>query len=594
MTTAVLSRAPLRMRIVFLTLVAAGLILAARLFFIQIIEMDRYSHRLSDQVQFQATLPARRGDIVTADGTLLATDVFVYTIRATPRDIQQPERVAATLAPILGQSYDAVLAKLRSADKNVILAQEVPHTVARLVQNAKERLEKEGVALGGLEMHVHLKRVYPANAFAAQVVGYVNAMRDPAYGIEQEFDSTLRGTDGRISGLSDALRDLIPFAVPLSQPAVNGSRIVLTLSSSIQRVAEVELGTAVRETRASGGTIIVLDVKTGAILAMASLPVADLNAFHDPANADKYANPAISAQYEPGSVFKIITVACALDAGIVNEHSVFEDSGSISIGGRTFNNPNNLVPGRVNLTDVLRLSLNVEAVKLGVGLGAERFYRCVRDFGFGSLTRIELANEVAGKVKSVGDGEWREADLAANTFGQSIAVTPLQMIMAVSAVANHGTLMRPYIVQEIQPPQSASLASVHTESGTEKHERWGQRTLPTPVRQVIRPEVARTLTRLLADAIMGESSHRAAVPGYRIAGKTGTAQIPIVGGLDPRWTIASFAGYLPADDPRIAILVKIDKPQTSPWGSEVAAPVFAAVAKQVVILLGIPPDSARQ
>lgn len=575
MAYTVLARAPVRMRVMLVALFAAGFFLAARLFLIQIVEMDRYSQGISEQVQFKAILPARRGDIVTVDGTLLATDVFVYTIYVTPKDIQQPERVADALAPILGQPRNAVLAKLRSTDKNVILAQDVPHTVASRVQEAKERLEKERVGLGGLRLQAYLKRVYPANAFAAHVVGYVNLERNAAYGIEQKFDSVLRGTDGWMSGVSDALRDLIPFDVPVFQPAVNGSRIVLTLSSGIQRIAEEELANAVRTTRATSGTIIVLDVKSGAILAMASQPVADLNAYRDPANADKYANPAISAQYEPGSVFKIITVACALDAGIVNERSVFEDTGSISVGGRTFKNPNDLVPGRVTLTDVLRLSLNVEAVKLSVGLGAERFYQCVRDFGFGSLTRIELANEVAGKVKFVGDGEWREADLATNAFGQGIAVTPLQMVMAVGAVANQGKLMRPYIVQEIQ--------SSNTKSPT----------LPTTARQVIRPDTARTLTRLLADAISAESAHRATVPGYRIAGKTGTAEIPILGGFDPTWTIASFAGYLPADDPRIAILVKLDKPQTSRWGSQVAAPVFASVAKHVVMVLGIPPDAIR-
>ncbi|MCX7837944.1 MAG: penicillin-binding protein 2 [Anaerolineae bacterium] len=575
MSYTVLARAPVRMRIMLVALFAAGMFLAARLFLIQIVEMDRYSQGISEQVQFKAILPARRGDIVTADGTLLATDVFVYTIHVTPKDIRQPERVADALAPILGQPRHVVLAKLRSTDKNVILAQDVPHTVANRVQEAKERLEKERVALGGLRLQAHLKRVYPANAFAAHVVGYVNLERNAAYGIEQKFDSILRGTDGWMSGVSDALRDLIPFDVPVFQPPINGARIVLTLSSGIQRIAEEELANAVRHTRATGGTIIVLDVKSGAILAMASQPVANLNAYADPANVDKYANPAISAQYEPGSVFKIVTVACALDAGIVNERSVFEDTGSISIGGRTFKNPNDLVPGRVTLTDVLRLSLNVEAVKLSVGLGAERFYQCVRDFGFGSLTRIELANEVAGKVKFVGDSEWREADLATNAFGQGIAVTPLQMIMAVGAVANQGKLMRPYIVQEIQSSNAKSP------------------TLPTAARQVIRPDTARTLTRLLADAISAESSHRATVPGYRIAGKTGTAEIPILGGFDPTWTIASFAGYLPADDPRIAILVKIDKPQTSRWGSEVAAPVFASVAKQVVMVLGIPPDAIR-
>jgi cell division protein FtsI/penicillin-binding protein 2 len=176
-------------------------------------------------------------------------------------------------------------------------------------------------------------------------------------------------------------------------------------------------------------------------------------------------------------------------------------------------------------------------------------------------------------VKAVGDGEWREVDLATNAFGQGIAVTPLQMIVAVSAVANQGKLMRPYVVQEVQPSNGK------TRQGNSQ-----------VVRQAIRPEIAQTLTRMLADAIIAESTNKASVPGYRIAGKTGTAQIPIAGTLDPRWTIASFAGYLPVDDPQYAILVKLDKPQTSEWGSQVASPVFASVAKQLASLVGLPPD----
>ncbi|MCI0474702.1 MAG: penicillin-binding protein 2 [Anaerolineales bacterium] len=563
-----LSRAPVRMRAALIVLLAVGFFLAARLFWWQIVEMDELTRRGIDQTKYYAPILARRGDIVTADATLLATDVFLYTVSATPKDIRNPERVARELAPILGQPYDAVLAKLKSNEQNITLAKNVPQSVGGPAQSLKERL-----GLGGLKIEGGPKRVYPANSFAEQIVGYVNLMRQSAYGIERRYDDELHGTDGWITGSSNAYRDIIPFNLPASKPAVDGARIVLTLHSGIQRIAEAELLNAVRETRATGGTIIIMDVKTGAILAMASYPTADLNAFYDPANESKYANPAISAQYEPGSVFKIVTVACALEAGTVNVNSIFDDTGFIIIGGRTIRNHDNIAPGRVTLTDVLRMSLNVEAAKMSVGMGAERFYQCLSKFGFGAPTRIDLAAEVTGKVKSVGDGEWREVDLATNSFGQGIAVTPLQMIAAVSAVANQGKLMRPYIVQEIQPANGTA-----------------RKTNSEVVRQVIRPEIAQTLTKMLSEAIVTESTSKAVVPGYSIAGKTGTAQIPIAGILDPRWTIASFTGYLPADDPRYAILVKIDKPQTSEWGSQVASPVFASVAKQLVSMVGLPPD----
>lgn len=566
-----LARAPARLRAALIVIGLAGLLLAARLFWWQIVEMDTLLARGAGQLKFVAPLYARRGDIVTADGTLMATDVFLYKITATPKDIRDPEGVARALAPILNQPPDAILAKLKSKEANVTLAVNVPQSVGGPAQDLKERL-----GWGGLSVEGAPRRMYPANAFAAHVIGYVNLMRVSAYGIESKFDAELRGTDGWIAGTSSAFRDIISSDVPVTKPAVDGARVVLTLQSGVQRIAEAELASAVRAARAAGGTIIVMEVKTGAILAMASYPAADLNLFYDPANEGKYDNPAVSAQYEPGSVFKVITAACALEAGTVNVNSVFDDAGAIYIGGREIKNHDNLTPGRVTLTDVMRLSLNVEAAKMSVGLGAERFYRCIREFGFGALTRVELAGEVAGRVKSVGDGEWREVDLATNSFGQGIAVTPLQMIAAVSAVANRGKLMRPHIVREVQFANG--------------------RTQPTPfesVRAVIRAETAQTLTKVLADAILAESANKAIVPGYRIAGKTGTAQIPIAGMLDPRWTIASFVGYLPADDPQYAILVKIDKPQTSEWGSQVASPVFAAVAKQVVSMMGLPPDAAR-
>jgi cell division protein FtsI/penicillin-binding protein 2 len=261
---------------------------------------------------------------------------------------------------------------------------------------------------------------------------------------------------------------------------------------------------------------------------------------------------------------------------VVNANTVFDDNGCITRGERLICNHDNLRPGRVNMVDVLRLSLNVEAAKMAEMMGARVFYNYVLNFGFGRTTGVDLASEAAGLVKVPGDGYWYPSDLAMNAFGQGLSATPLQMANAVAAVANGGQLMKPYVVSKIVYP-----------GGRIELKR------PQSVRQVIRPEIARLTTQLLAQAIVGESDNKAVVTGYAIAGKTGTAQIPVPGGYDERWTIASFAGFLPADDPRFVLLVKLDKPTHSPWGSQEASPVFAAVAKQIVALAGLPPDGIR-
>jgi len=567
-----LSRAPLRMRAAFILLMAVGIVLAARLFYWQIIRWDDLSRRADRQNTFEITVPAPRGDILTRDGTLLAKDVFLYTINISPKAVSAPDQLATDLAPILKLPRDAILAKLKSDQSTVVLMRDAPPEIGEAVLEFKNRRR-----LLYLSVDAKPVRLYPNGSFAHAIVGIVNAERKAAYGIEQYKDGELRGTDGKVGGLSNVLNEPIPFDLPRDILATPGATVVLTIDSAIQRIAEQELQNAIRDSRAESGSVIVMDPKTGAILAMAVWPTADLNRYFDPANQGRYANQTISAQYEPGSVFKIVTTAAALDAGVITPSSCFQDDGSIYIGGRTIKNHNDLAPGRVCLTDVLRMSLNVETVKIAISLGANRFYQYVKNFGFGSLTRVELAGEMAGDVKVVGDGRWREVDLGTNAFGQGIAVTPLQMITAVAAVANQGKLMKPYIVKSVQPANA----------------RQPIETMPQMVRQVIRPETAKTLTKILSDSIIAESTNKAVVPGYSIAGKTGTAQIPIAGSFDPKWTIASFAGYLPADDPRFVILVKLDKPQSSEWGSQVASPMFAAIAKQIVIQTGLPPDNVR-
>ncbi len=571
MSAQTLSRAPVRLRAALIVILAVGLVLAARLFYWQIVRWDDIRQRADKEQTINATIPARRGSIVTSDGLLLAEDEYLYTIVVDPRQITNPSDLARQLAPILGQSADSILARFKTDKPPIILASDAPATTGEAAADIENQTGMAGLAVTSRRV-----RVYPGGAFAAQVVGFVNTQGAAANGVERFEDANLRGVDGSLSGASDALHDVIPFDPPTSQPAVNGADVVLTIDSAMQRIAETELANGIRDSRAQSGSVIVLDPKTGAILALAIWPTADLNAYYDPGNLQRLVDSVVSSEYEPGSVFKIVTAAAALDAGTVTPNTTFDDTGSIYVGGRLIKNHDNIAPGRVDLTGVLQLSLNVEAAKMSIGLGAERFYQYVRNFGFGSPTRVELADEVGGDVKSVGDGRWRDVDLATNAFGQGISVTPLQMISAVAAVANNGNLMRPYIVKQMRYANGTVF-----------------NTTPQVVRPVIRPETAQTLTRILSNSIIAESTNKAVVPGYRIAGKTGTASIPIPGGYDPIGTIASFAGYLPSDDPQFVILVKLDRPQTSEWGSQVASPVFAAVAKQLVALVGLPPDNVR-
>lgn len=568
----------LRLWLAFSGILAIGLILAARLYYWQVVEYDRLALLAESQVSIEKPIPARRGDILTRDNLRVATDVFLYTVRVDPRDIPDKDAFAKALSPLVNQAPEEILSKLNTSPVHVVIANDLPVETGKAIQDFKSQNEFKHAELGlvSLQVEVRSVRQYPAGAFAAPVIGYVNAARRPAYGVEQYKDDELRGVDGKLRGSGGVLHDIIPMDLPSQESPIGGANVTLTLNSAMQRIAEAELARAVRETRAESGTVVVINPKTGEILALAVYPTADLNSFYDPANSNRYVNTAVSAQHEPGSVFKVVTMAAGLDARSISTSSTFDDNGQVIFGGVTVRNHDYIAPGHVNLVQVMQKSLNVEASKIAIGLGVERFYQYVRKFGFGALTRVDLAGEVAGDVKSPGDGRWRDSDLVTNSYGQGISVTPLQMIAAISVVANDGTLMRPYIVHQLQRSDGTLIKST-----------------PQPVRQVISPETARIMTQILSDAILVESTNKAIVPGYRVAGKTGTAQIPGIGGYDPVWTIASFAGYLPADDPRFAILVKLDKPQTSEWGSQVASPVFASVARQLVALIGLPPDSVR-
>ncbi|MGC8826751.1 MAG: peptidoglycan D,D-transpeptidase FtsI family protein, partial [Anaerolineae bacterium] len=309
--------------------------------------------------------------------------------------------------------------------------------------------------------------------------------------------------------------------------------------------------------------------RSGEILASASYP-AYAPARYTEASPEVWADPAISRQYEPGSVFKVVTLAAGLNAGVITPQSTYVDSGCIELGGEPICNMNKTPYGLVDMQDVLVYSLNLGSTFVSTRLGPKDFYEYVRLFGFGERTDVDLAQEVAGDVHWYGTSKFHESDLGTNSFGQGIAVTPLQMLTAISAVANDGVLMHPHAVKGII--YQGRVVEIQ----------------PYAVRQVIQPAVARTLTDMLVKAVE-QGVPQAAVPGYRVAGKSGTAQIPEGGGYAQDRVIASFVGYLPAENPQLAILVKIDEPKGETLGARVAGPVFSRVASQLVQIFGIPP-----
>jgi cell division protein FtsI/penicillin-binding protein 2 len=379
---------------------------------------------------------------------------------------------------------------------------------------------------------------------------------------------------GELAGeAASATINISPLTVQESVIAREGADLILTIDRTVQYVVEKHLQQAMDTYRAQSGTIIVMDPRTGAILAMASLPCYSPGEFFE-ADESLFMNPAVSRQYEPGSVMKLITMASALDSGTVTPQTTYYDAGVIEVGGYPFRNWDRGAYGTVDMTGLLAHSLNVGAATIATWMGPDTLYSYFQRFGFGRPTGIDLMAEAGGQMPLPGASDWTESNMGTNAFGQGLASTPLQMLSAVSALANQGYLMQPYLVQEI-----------HSQGRVFIHE-------PTVLSRPISEQTANQLTAMSINAVRQEIP-QAQIEGYTLAGKTGTAQIPEGGIYHPDDTIASFIGWLPADAPEIVVLIKLDRPRESPWGSQTAAPTFAELAQELVALLGIPPDNIR-
>ncbi len=517
-----------------------------------------------------------RGEIYDRNGRLLAGNVTVYEITVSLPDVSDPQAIALAAQMYLGGDFATTLELLTNPPANVTsirLADYVSAEQATVLMDMQKQLNEDpnGNPLAALGFRAHLGRSYPEGELAANLLGFVAQNELGYFGVEARYNNQLSGIPVALLVPADPRR-----AVELPQ-IPPGASIILTIDRQLQADVEEILSQALLETGAESGTIIVMDPRTGEILSMATTPQFDPNNYtsvDDVFTGETPYNRAISQAYEPGSVMKILTMAAALDNGAVTPGTIFLDTGVINVGGEYIYNWDGGAWGYQDMTGCLAHSLNVCLAWVATELGTENFYAYMQRFGVGHPTGIDLAGEITGRLKLPGDDDWAPVDLATNAFGQGVSVTPIQMVMAASALANDGQMVYPHVL-------AATLQD------GDQHNMTTQ-VASTPVSA----ETARTISEMLAYALETEAS-QALVPGYRVAGKTGTAQIPTPYGYDPELTNASFVGWGPLDDPQFLVYVWLEKPRSSQWGSVVAAPVFRQVVEKTVVILGIPPDDVR-
>ncbi len=532
----------------------------ARLAWLQLFSYSDYLARAQRQQQRIIEISPKRGAIYDRNLRELAMSVSVDSCFAVPAEIANAGRAARLLAGVLHTSPEDIETRLSSSRSFVWIARKLPrHKVERI----------QALNLRGIYFQKESQRFYPKRQLAAHVLGYVDIDEKGLGGIEYALDEPVRGKPGRMLILADARRRWYDRS---EKAADAGSSVVLTLDEKIQYIAEKELAAAIRETHAPAGTVVVQDPNSGELLAAANWPRFDPNAPAD-SSAEARMNRAVGALYEPGSTFKIITVGAALEEGITRPNEVIDcQMGAIYIAGHRIRDHKRF--GLLTVAQVVARSSDVGAIKVGLRLGAPKLYDSIRAFGFGSPTGVDLPGENHGLLRRVEN--WSGISIGAISMGQEVGVTPIQLVDAVSAIANGGLLYRPHVVRELR--------------------KNGQVFRPEqpPPRRVVRPATAATLRRLLEGVVLEGTGKLARLEGYTAAGKTGTAQKidPATGRYSPTQYIASFVGFAPLNNPVVTIIVALDSPVGRHHGGDVAAPVFKRVAEQVLAYLDVPHDVA--
>ena len=549
------------------------LVITFRYGWLQLVQGSELAERMRYQVGQDYLVQSPRGAILDRNGRELAVSTMTKSLFVDPNHVENPQQLAEDLAPLVGKSVDEILDYINIGGGFVWVKRRMEQSEYEAI---RAMIREKGYATC-LGFRDEAKRYYPNDVLAANVLGFVGVDDKGLEGIEQALDKYIKGevtesflyTDGRDNPILESI---------FARHGYQGDRcktIQLTIDSAIQFIVEQELDRALAEINPLAVTCIVMDPKTGEILAMANRPSYNPNKFLDYSDT-VWKNRAVSSIYEPGSTFKVITAGAGLQEGIVSPNQTFVDPGFVMVSGKRIQNWNGASFGTVTFADVVKQSLNTGFALLGLDLGAERLMKYTKLFGFGEPTGIELPGEEEGILYN--PAEMVDSDIATMAIGQSIAVTPLQLITAISAVANDGILLKPHIVKSIKNANGSMYAETHVEE----------------VRRTIDSATDKTLVGLLEQVVATGGGRKAAVRGYRIAGKTGTAQkINEYGtGYTEGLYIASFCGFGPVEDPKITLLVVIDEPSGTFYGGQIAAPVAGRIFSQVFRYMRIEPSGA--
>ncbi len=567
-----------RIRLVSLFLLAGYVLLSGRLFFWQVIKGRELSAKAREQYQVGKNISAPRGNILARDATWLAARGEAWGIYASLPDLGEPPRkIADKLAPFFVEDADDREQLLAEVERLVSLLsrQEVvwvslKHRVAPEIKKNIEALAIEGIGFEKEEM-----RVYPEASSAAHLLGFVGKDAEGEdvgyFGLEGFYNLSLSGKPGFLTRERDAKGLPIGIGDSTEIQAIRGVDLQTHIDKTIQLTLEEKLLEGIEKYGAKGGTAIVMNPKDGAVLAMASYPA------YDPAQYWRFGdeffkNPAVSDTFEPGSIFKVLVMAAALDAGVVEPETKCEIcDGPLKIDKYYIRTWDDQYHPDSTMLEVIVNSDNVGMVFVGQKLGADRLYDYLDRFGIGKVTGIDLQGEVSPKLRE--KGSWNIVDLATASFGQGVALTPIQMVRAVAAIANDGLLVTPQVVDKILGYD------------------WREDIKPVLGERVISPDSANEITAMMVEAAKRGEAKWTHTRGFKVAGKTGTAQIPIAGHYDDEKTIASFVGFAPADDPKFVMLVTLREPESSPWASETAAPLWYTIAKEFFTYFGIQPEN---
>ena len=560
----------LKVRLILISILFAlfAVGLAGRLFYLQVAMHEDLVLRSEKQYQRTVNIRYGRGSIFDRNMNELATNIDVKSVYATPHEVLGKKQAARTIASALNLNQKSVYEKLRSGRHFVWLKRKATPTEVTRLRNS---------SLSGVNFISEDKRFYPKRELASGAIGFVGIDNQGLAGIEHQFQSTLKGNTVRTVMEKDARGRLIRFGEGVGNQVLEDRGVVLTLDEVIQFFTEHHLKNQVEKYQAKSGIAVVMNPNTGEIYALANIPQYNPNSYsiYQP---QRWRNYAVSNAYEPGSIFKPIVAAAVIDSGAaLPDDMFFCENGKFGIetrnGEATFGEADNHKFGWLTLQNIIVQSSNIGSIKIAQQLGQRSFYDYIRKFGFGQKSGVELPGEAPGKVRGL--SSWGLRSLASISFGQEISVTPLQITAAMGAIANGGVLMTPRIAHAV----------INNGQVGDKFE-------PKTVRRVISVQTSRQMVDILKSVVKDGTGKKAAVKGYEVAGKTGTAQKydPKTGGYSKTAFVSSFVGFVPADAAKVAILVMIDEPRGTHWGGSVAAPVFSSIARETLRYLNVPPS----